>query len=757
MLAAAGGNPFLAAMFSRRGLVDQDAIMRFTDPDRYQPSPAEALPGMNAGVAEIEQAIREGRRIAVWGDFDVDGQTATTVLVDGLRGLGADVIYHIPDRESESHGLNLPYLAELIQERAGLLVTCDTGISARAEIEYARNEGLRVVITDHHDLPDELPEAEAVINPKLLSDHPLDSLPGVGAAYKLIEALYLRAGRGEETDKYLDLVALGIVADVAEVTGDCRYLLQRGLEVLRRGERLAIRMMCEYAGLLPELITEDDIGFQIGPRLNSLGRLGNAHGVVEFLTSTSMEDTRVFALQLEGSNNQRRFLTEQTLQGALRMIEQDRSLRSDPALMLFNEHWHPGVIGIVASKLVERFHKPVVLLTDRGEGITGGSARSVEGCDLHQAVAACAETLLGYGGHTMAAGMSLEMEQLPKFKARFLRAVADQLGEAAREPELEIEMMVSLADVAGGLVEAVRVIAPYGPGNPRPIFGCRGVRLVSSSPLGRDGSHRRLIVEDGSEEGYPVLWWDGGEWDLPQGEFDLAFTISVGQFRSQQQVQLVLEDYSSDEGAAAGLEGLAVIDLRREGDPLAALAAWAAAEANLQVWMEGGQLAGIEGRDRIKLTPCQTLAIWTAPPSFWVLQQVLQAVKPEKVLLFWVEPETGEAAAFLRQLAGMVKYAINRREGELVLETLSAGLAQTLAAVRLGIAWLEAKEVLEVVQEHSDRLVVRQTNGSGVNLPGLAAVERDLRLVLKETAAFRASLRSQGIDNLREELRQMAA
>ena len=198
LLAAAGGNRFLAAMFARRGLLDRDAIAHFIDPARYKPSPADLLPGMSAGVVEIETAINDGQRIAVWGDFDVDGQTATTVLVDGLRGLGADVIYHIPERATESHGLNLPKLAELIRQGARLLVTCDTGISAHAEIEYARKKGLRIVITDHHDLPEILPEAEAVINPKLLADHPLSSLPGVGVAYKLIEALYLRAGRVEE-------------------------------------------------------------------------------------------------------------------------------------------------------------------------------------------------------------------------------------------------------------------------------------------------------------------------------------------------------------------------------------------------------------------------------------------------------------------------------------------------------------------------------------------------------------------------------
>ena len=198
----------------------------------------------------------------------------------------------------------------------------------------------------------------------------------------------------------------------------------------------------------------------------------------------------------------------------------------------------------------------------------------------------------------MAAGMSLEMANLAKFKARLLQAVSDQLGDAAGEPELEIEMMVSLADVTGGLVEAVTMLAPFGPGNPKPIFGCRDVRLVSSRALGRDGSHRRLIVEDGGEVHHPVLWWDGGEWDLPQGEFDLAFTITVGQFRGKQQVQLVLEDYLADVSAAEEVERFKIVDLRQADDPLEALKALTEAEPEMQIWMEGDRSAGIAGRDR---------------------------------------------------------------------------------------------------------------------------------------------------------------
>ncbi|MGD1992963.1 MAG: DHH family phosphoesterase, partial [Anaerolineae bacterium] len=301
--AQVGGHPLVAETLVRRGIRDVARARTFLDPDQYSSASPFELPGLETAVERLERAIATGESICVWGDFDVDGQTATTLLVSTLDDLGARVRYHIPDRQKRSHGVHLPKLKSLIAEGVDLVLTCDTGITAHQAVAYAQERGVDVVVTDHHDLPETLPPARAVVDPKMLpQDHPLRELPGVGVAYELAQALYERAGRPEAVRQHLDLVALGIVADVATQTGDVRYLLQRGLEALRRTERLGLRALMEQAGIRRESVDEEDIGFGLAPRLNALGRLDDANVAVELLTTEDLARARVLASMLEGLN-----------------------------------------------------------------------------------------------------------------------------------------------------------------------------------------------------------------------------------------------------------------------------------------------------------------------------------------------------------------------------------------------------------------------------------------------------------------------
>jgi single-stranded-DNA-specific exonuclease len=303
--AAVGGHALVAQTLIRRGFSDMASIQAFLNP---QPSTnPEELPGMAIAADRLLHAIQKGERICVWGDFDVDGQTATTVLVSALRDLGGVVDYHIPVREVESHGVNLAGLQEVLGRGARLVLTCDTGIAAHEAAAYASQQGVDFIVTDHHELPEELPHALALVNPRCLPDsHPLSALPGVGVAYKLVELLYLRSNRPEACTNYLDLVALGIVADVALLVGETRSLLQKGLKVLRATTRLGLQVLMEQASINPAWISEEHIGFVLGPRMNALGRLANANVIVEFLTTQDASRARVIALQLEGYNEKRK-------------------------------------------------------------------------------------------------------------------------------------------------------------------------------------------------------------------------------------------------------------------------------------------------------------------------------------------------------------------------------------------------------------------------------------------------------------------
>src|SRR5215208_3480839 len=375
--------PLLAQTLVRRGISTPEAARAFLHPDSIPSTP---FPNIGPAVERINTAIRNNEMICVWGDFDVDGQTSTTVLVQTLQALGANVVYYIPISGKESHGVHIETLTPIIDRGAQLIVTCDTGITAYEAIDYANSRGVDVVITDHHDLGPTLPNAKAIVNPKLLAeDHLLANLAGVGVAYKLAEAL-LSESRKSETVALLDLVALGLIADVALLKGETRSLVQRGIQVLRNTGRIGLRTMAELSGTSLESLTEETVGFSFAPRLNALGRLGDANPSVDLLLSHDPVRARVIATQIEGLNSQRRLLTNQVYEAAEAQLRETPDLRNEPAIVLTNANWPGGVVGIVANKLVERYRKPAILLTQSEDGILRGSARSVEGLHLTEAI-----------------------------------------------------------------------------------------------------------------------------------------------------------------------------------------------------------------------------------------------------------------------------------------------------------------------------------------------------------------------------------
>ncbi|HQY95065.1 DHH family phosphoesterase, partial [Caldilinea sp.] len=401
LVAAVGGHPLVAQLLAQRGIDTPAKAIPFLDADAYTPAPPSALLGVDAAASLLHDAIARQQNLLVWGDFDVDGQTSTALLVTALRTLAGDarVHFHVPNRFEESHGIRVPKLKEKLAEfPADLLVTCDTGIAEAAGVGYARDCGLTVVITDHHDLSAEFHgltpgvdplwgrspvevgvesvlRADAIVNPKFLPDSdPLRTLPGVGVAYKLVQRLFALAGRSGEEAEMLDLVALGIVADVAEQVNDARYLLQRGLERLRTTKRVGLMALMQISRVDATKLTAESIGFQLGPRMNALGRLDDATVSVELLSTRDPIRAGQLANKLERLNQERRLLTSQITKSALELIERDQSLLDFNALVLTHPQWHAGIVGIVASRLVEEFGKPALLLLNPPGEVARGSA-----------------------------------------------------------------------------------------------------------------------------------------------------------------------------------------------------------------------------------------------------------------------------------------------------------------------------------------------------------------------------------------------
>ncbi|HQE94132.1 MAG TPA: single-stranded-DNA-specific exonuclease RecJ [Anaerolineae bacterium] len=734
-----GGHPLIAETLVRRGMTTVDAARAFLDPDAYIPAPSAALPNLTHAADRIEQALRAAEPVCVWGDFDVDGQTATTLLVATLRDLGAQVTYHIPVRATESHGVKVAALQRVVDEGARLILTCDTGVDADEAIAYAAARGVDVIVTDHHELPSTLPPAYAIVNPHLLpSSHPLATLPGVGVAYKLAEELYARAGRTAEVAKYLDLVALGIVADVAVIAGDTRYLLQRGLTALRATQRLGLQELMKLARLNPARLNEEHIGFALGPRLNALGRLDDANVIVEFLTTTDLMQARIIASELEALNDRRKLLSDQVFAAAQDQIAQNPALLEDAAMVLAAPEWPVGVIGIVANRLAELYHRPAVLITISADGVGHGSVRSVEGCHITEALATQQDLLFSFGGHAMAAGLSLSVDNIPAFRRGLSRAVLAQIGAALLQPVLPIDGYLPLADFSLDLVADLERLAPFGPGNPPLTLATRAIHIKASRPLGRDGRHLLLTVEDDAGVEQQVVWW---RWDgaaLPEGAFDLANTVRVNDFRGQRELQIVWEDARQVTPAVSVVvperPKLEIVDYRREPHPLTLLKPLLTME-DLQVWREGPLTADIPGGNRHELTSAATLIIWIAPPGPDVWRAVLAKVSPAKVYLFAADAGLAHLEPFLRHIAGVTRYALKHTAGRIDIPLVAAMTANRESAVRLALAWLEAQGHITILSDEENFVLVR-AGGERVD-PHADRIAAQLGALLDEVSAYR--------------------
>ncbi|GAP15023.1 single-stranded-DNA-specific exonuclease RecJ [Longilinea arvoryzae] len=738
-----GGQPLAAQTLLRRGLDTRAKALPFLDRKYYTPTDAFSLPDMEKAVVRIEHALAQHERIGVWGDFDVDGQTATALLVSALRRLNADVVYHIPVRAVESHGVQLASLQTFLRQGIQVLLTCDTGVTAHESIDYAQNNGVDVVITDHHTLPETLPGAYAVVDSQRVGpENPLSTLCGVGTAFKLVEALFVRAGLAGELENYTDLAALGSIADLAALRGETRYLVQRGLDRMRAAPRPALRAMLEHAGVEGDYLTESHISFQLAPALNAIGRLEDANPVVEFFLSADPALINVTAARLDGFNSRRKLLTDQVFQAAQSQIQQNPDLLRQPALVLSHANWPAGVIGIVASRLVELYHRPTLLLSTPEGQVARGSARSIEGVNITAAIASGGELLANFGGHPMAAGLGLHPENLPAFQRRLNRAILDQTGGKPLVQQLEVDGYLDLNAIDLALVESLDRLAPFGAGNPPLTLASRDLRILSETPVGRNGEHVQLVVEAPDGASRKVIWWQGAGLPRPDGPFDLAYTLSASNFRGQAQVQMEWlharpierEKPVEIQHAKAAYR---IADLRADADPEFTLTHLPPADERM-VWAEG-EIPGKCGLGRHKLQSASELVIFTCPPGPRELAGVLERVQPEKVTLLAYSPSGDDPEAFKRRLAGLLIFALKHREGRTSLVELAAATAQRESTIRAGLDWLAAHGDIRFTLDETGQV---QLTGGGISDEGAQQTAmRRITILLDETAAYRAYYR----------------
>ena len=497
---------------------------------------------MEAAVERIARAIRDREKIVVYGDYDVDGMTATSLLVHNLRALGAVTAYYIPDRKKEGYGFNLKALEKIADNGAGLLVSVDCGIASVEDVK-AMGGILDIVITDHH-LPGEvLPPALAVVNPHRADcPYPDKNLAGVGVAFKLCQGLWQRL-KGEDFQGDLELAALGTVADIVPLVGENRKIVKAGLAKLQDSDFLGVRALVEVAGLEDKEITAGHIGFMLAPRLNAAGRLGSGLDGVRLLLSRDVEMSEKLAQELDALNGQRQSIEAEILSAAMAELKAGEEDPEDmAAIVVAGRGWNPGVIGIVASRLVEAYYKPTVVLSIQEDGVCKGSCRSIEGLHMYEALTACKEVLLQFGGHEMAAGLSLKEEKIDDFR-RALQAYAGRtLREEDYVPKVTVEFEMPPHEVTFQMIEELSLLEPYGMGNPKPAFGCRDMRGTEAQAIGTQKQHLRFQA---GIEGQPVtaLYWNHSDLApiVNAEELDMVYIPAINEWNGRRSLQCFVE------------------------------------------------------------------------------------------------------------------------------------------------------------------------------------------------------------------------
>ncbi len=547
-----GCHPIVAGILINRAITDPKEATDFLNPSLANLRSPFLMKNMAEAVERIVTAVEKEEKILIFGDYDVDGVTGTTLLLEFLLTMGADVSFYLPDRFREGYGLNRDYILQgAVPDNVRLLITVDCGISSVEAVRAANDHNIDVIVTDHHEIPEVLPDAFAILNPKQADcSFPFRMFAGVGVVFCLVLALrkHLRdkgfwINRSEPNLKNVcDLVALGTVADIVPILEENRILVQAGLEILTSRIRPGLNALQEVSGLSNVDLNTWDIAFKLAPRINAAGRLVKANVGVELLTAPDRGAALPVARFLNETNSRRQRIEKDTLDEAIRLIDSNPDLLRQRSLVLCGEGWNEGVIGIVASKLVGRYYRPVVLISVKN-GTGKGSARSISGFNLYEGLKECAEYLDRFGGHKAAAGLSLPSENISDFAGRFERVVCTNTTEQDFIPKIEIDRMVRFDEIDTDLMNQIERLAPFGTGNPEPFFAAEDVRIIESSVVG--GSHVRMNLQQGnhlSRSIQAIMFNGAAMWPLPDKFQRIAFNLRWNRWQNKKTLQMIIRE-----------------------------------------------------------------------------------------------------------------------------------------------------------------------------------------------------------------------
>ncbi len=536
----------IAKVLANRGIESLKSSHNFFNPSNDQLHDPFMMKNMDIAVDRISKNIQNQKPILIFGDYDVDGTTGASLLYLGLKDLNAIVEYYIPHREKEGYGLSSGGIDYAHSIGADLLITCDCGINAFQPVDYANEHGVDIIITDHHIPDKKLPNAYAVLNPKQKGcEYPFKGLCGCGVAFKLISALSEKSGIGQNVGlNYLDLVALATSADMVPILDENRVLVHGGLDQLEESKSPGIHQLLVQTGLVGESLNVGKLVFGLAPKINAAGRMGDANRTVELLTTSDKTRAEELASILVRENKRRQLIQEDIVNDAIRLVHSQIDLENNKVVIIGAKGWHPGVVGIVASRIKDEFSRPAIVIAFDKEGIGKGSARSIPNLDLYEALSYAAKFLEGYGGHPMAAGLTVREDKFENFKSLFLRNVNKILTNDDLIPAISIDGEMALTDINSRFMRFLEKLGPFGPGNMRPKFVSRNLSISGQPRLMGNGEHIRFIVSQNGRN-YPAVGFKLSSHyeDLIRGfPVDIAYVVEVNQWQGQSNIQLNVRD-----------------------------------------------------------------------------------------------------------------------------------------------------------------------------------------------------------------------
>lgn len=711
-----------------RGIKTEEEIYEFLHPLEMKIIHPKAFCDMEKVVERLSKAIDEGEKIVIHGDFDADGVTSTSLLYRTFKYLGADVNYFIPNRETEGHGFDTKALVKLMtQVKPKVIISCDCGISDVDAVNFLNSFKIDVIITDHHEAPEVLPKALGIINPKAPNAldesltakqiESLTSLAGVGVAFKTAHALLEKYGKLEFISEILPYVAIGTVADLVPLIGENRYLVTKGLELISAGKHYGISQLLESAGYNGQ-ITSEQIAFGIAPRINASGRLDTVDSALKVLISDNKQEIQVAIQTLNEFNKIRQELCQNIFAEADEMVKKEGNRNS--AIVLFNKDWHIGIIGIVASMLVEKYYKPTFLMTYSTETKQYRcSARSVEGINLYDTISMNSELFDGFGGHSMAAGLAFSEEKasFEQVKSALCKTVKEMSQGKDLKPFINIDLLLEPDDVTVDLVEQISQLEPFGQSNPSPIFAIKNLKIKEKRLMGENRNHLRLKCIGGNSELTCIRWKDG-DISLVQGDpLDIAFHPQINEYNGNTSVQLILDDVHSEYlKEEENLPKQKLYDHRKKTDILQQVNDYVkSSKQNILIFAESKPIL-----DRLKpfdalysrtitrdsLRPCDALMLFDYPADRETFDRILNQTTPLAIHFMNYDLKYMDEEEFLNTVCKMLKFACHNNGGKVELRRCASFLGKSYKVFELLFSIFDDVGLIKIKEKNKDYYVV---------------------------------------------------